>query len=366
MVKFEKQQVVPVYQQIEEHLRKLIRKEDIEISERLPSEEQLARQCRVSRMTMRKAINALVAEGLLERRRGKGTFVGDWKNSQKRVRCFAVFNSIVEPYPTDAYSLTVYDSLLAVSRRYRCKFLFVAPGHDPATQGRETLEKDTRIDGLIWVSPKIHSDFGYLSTLRIPSIVFGCTPGADEVNAINSDDLQGSTKAVEYLARLGHTRIGFVARALHTPANTARLEGYKKVLANGDVKGGRARVYEGPDAVAKVVRALRGRRKTSCTALLATSQGLALELMGAIKAAGRRVPEDVSVIGYDDSEILGYLQTPLTVVKQPLQEMARLAVKTLVDLSSGKGKAPVRLCFEQELVIRRSCARARRMSRRGK
>ena len=91
-----------------------------------------------------------------------------------------------------------------------------------------------------------------------------------------------------------------------------------------------------------------------CTAICCASDMMAIGAIRAARQQGLRVPEDVSVCGFDDSTLMGYIEPPLTTVRQPVREMALVAVRSLLDEIRGVGAPHTELVFRPELVVRES------------
>jgi DNA-binding LacI/PurR family transcriptional regulator len=111
------------------------------------------------------------------------------------------------------------------------------------------------------------------------------------------------------------------------------------------------RVESGYEAMGRLLR-----RSGDFTAVSCAGDLLAIGAMRALREAGRRIPEDASVLGIDDIELAAYLAPPLTTVSQSIAEMATLGVEILFDLLAGKEPDPRRIVIEPRLVVRESAA----------
>lgn len=191
----------------------------------------------------------------------------------------------------------------------------------------------------------------------VPCIVVNNIPDNSKENYIAIDNKKGAQAAVEYLISLGHKTIATITGGLITQAAQHRLEGYKQALKQkgiplkedyiirGDYSRRSARV-----AMEKLLKLEEPPR-----AVFAASDDMALEAIEVIIEKGLKVPEDISVVGFDDNPASIYGPVALTTVKQPLFEMAQLAVKELNTVISGKKKSTVKTILPTELVIRESC-----------
>jgi DNA-binding LacI/PurR family transcriptional regulator len=161
---------------------------------------------------------------------------------------------------------------------------------------------------------------------------------------------------VEYLFKLGHTRIATIAGDLNTQAGQARLEGYKQAMAKYNLNIPRGYIQEGfflrtpARAAAKNLLS----REDRPTAIFAASDVMALEVVDEARAEGLRIPWDVSLVGFDDNPIAGYSQVRLTTVGQPIVEMGRLALEKLNQIVLNNEKQPVKVVLPTKLVKRES------------
>jgi len=180
---------------------------------------------------------------------------------------------------------------------------------------------------------------------------------ADDVDApyVSTDDHAATDLAVEHLISLGHTRIGLAIGPDRFVPAIRKIAGFREAMArlapDVDVEPLIERslfTVEGGHAAA--VRLLdRG-----CTAVVAGSDLMALGAIRAVRAAGLRVPQDVSVVGYDDSPLIAFTDPPLTTLRQPVQGMGEAAVRALVDEIAGEHAPRAEYVFRPELVVRGS------------
>jgi len=179
---------------------------------------------------------------------------------------------------------------------------------------------------------------------------------SEEINCIAIDNRKAAMDVVEYLIKLGHTKIATIAGDLNTQAGEARLEGYKQSMAKYGLKVPKDYVQEGfflrtpARSAAKSLLSLRERP----TAVFAASDVMALEVVDEARSEGLRVPWDISLVGFDDNPVAGYSQVRLTTVAQPIVEMGRLALEKLNQLALGKEKQPIKVVLPAKLVKRES------------
>ncbi len=179
---------------------------------------------------------------------------------------------------------------------------------------------------------------------------------SEDVNCIAIDNRKAAMDVVEYLVKLGHSRIATVAGDLNTQAGEARLEGYKQAMAKYSLPILKGYVQEGfflrtPARVAaKNLLNLEERP----TAIFAASDVMALEVVDEAKSEGLRIPWDISLVGFDDNPVAGYSPVRLTTVSQPIVEMGRLALEKLNQIVMGKEKLPIKIVLPAKLIKRES------------
>lgn len=193
---------------------------------------------------------------------------------------------------------------------------------------------------------------------NISCIVINNAADTLPVNFIAVDNLGGAKKAVEYLVNMGHKKIATIAGDPITQAGVQRLDGYKSILEKNGIPIMDEYIMKGDYSrrSARIATEKLLKLKEPPSAIFAASDDMALEAVEVILEKGLKVPEDISVIGFDDNPACLYGPVTLTTVKQPLFEMAQEAVKELQKIMSGKTKTLIKKILPVELVIRESCA----------
>lgn len=192
---------------------------------------------------------------------------------------------------------------------------------------------------------------------KFPCIVINNIIEGLAVNYIAIDNKKGAFAAVEYLISLGHKHIATITGGLITQAAQHRLEGYKSALKQKGIAIKEDYIVKGDYSrrSARVAMEKFLKLEEPPTAVFVASDDMALEAIEVIIEKGLKVPEDISVVGFDDNPASIYGPVALTTVRQPLFEMAKLAVKELNSIISGKKKSAVKTILPTELVIRESC-----------
>ena len=219
------------------------------------------------------------------------------------------------------------------------------------------------VNGIL-IAPIVHEqvDLTHLFMLKqanYPFVLFEEVPGL-QVHVIEIDNVKASQTAVGYLIDNGHERIKHIAGPPYTKHSRDRILGVQKAFSHSRlvytddviIPGG-ARLEDGYRAGMAL---FKGRPAQECpTAVTCFNDVVAMGVMRALAELDLRVPEDVSVIGFDDIQPAAYLSVPLTTVKQPAREMGRKAAELLVSqLESDEEIPPRRMTPEAELVVRDS------------
>lgn len=183
--------------------------------------------------------------------------------------------------------------------------------------------------------------------------------GADsgEIHSVIFDDVQGGELATHYLISQGHRVIAYLGGPSNYAENRKRLSGYRRALASAKipfdpslVSAGNGRIDSGQ--LAKALVAL----PAGPTALFCYNDMAAIGALSALRQAGLRVPEDLSIVGFDDISFARYVDPPLTTVHQPKEEMGRIAMHMLLELLEQKNVANV--VVPGKLIVRESaCVR---------
>lgn len=190
----------------------------------------------------------------------------------------------------------------------------------------------------------------------VPSVMTDCYFRLPGVNHVGVDDDAGGQMAGEYLAKLGHRRVAFMANSLeHSEVDQHRLQGFRKGLAVYDVTLDDTRVFPQPVSAenAEPLAALL-RSGNAPTAIFCTSDRIAAQLTQLLSALKFRVPEDVSVLGFDNLPLAEITHPPLTTLAQDIGQKAYLVVDVLMRHIRQEQLPPERISLGVWLVERQS------------
>jgi LacI family transcriptional regulator len=214
------------------------------------------------------------------------------------------------------------------------------------------------VDGLLLVLPRSPTDYiGTLTRRNFPFVLIDHQGTGEGCPAVGATNWQGAYNATEYLIKLGHTRIGFITGWMDLGCALDRLEGYRSALRTHHIPEAPELVYEGtffqPDGYAGASAFLD--LVAPPTAIFASNDVMAMGVMDAVRNRGLRVPDDVSVVGFDDVPQAALVRPALTTVNQPLEKMGRVATQMLLDLLQRPDEKVGRIELPTELTVRESC-----------
>ncbi|MDZ5621256.1 LacI family DNA-binding transcriptional regulator [Nocardioides bizhenqiangii] len=213
------------------------------------------------------------------------------------------------------------------------------------------------IDGAVVVSHHSEDRLAeHFASLGLPCAFVGRPwSGADKVPYVDTDNTAGARLAAERLVQRGCRRIGTIAGPVDMAAGIDRLDGWRSAvqdagLADDAIAHGDFTEVGGARAAAELLATF-----PDLDGIFVASDLMAAGALAALAAAGRRVPDDVAVIGYDDLGVAERCTPPLTTVRQPLSEMAEQATRLLLEQIDGdRDPQPIRVIFPPALVVRKS------------
>ncbi|MBI5149193.1 MAG: LacI family DNA-binding transcriptional regulator [Candidatus Omnitrophica bacterium] len=192
----------------------------------------------------------------------------------------------------------------------------------------------------------------------VPCVIINNKADDLDVGYIAVDNVQGGEIATDYLVSLGHKKIATITGNLNTQAGAQRLKGFEQFLEKKNIPLPQGYVYQGDYSrrCARFAAEQFLKLKEPPTAIFAASDDMALETMAVLLEKGLKIPEDISIVGFDDNPACLFGPVALTTVKQPLFEMAEAAVRYLHVLITGNGAVRKKTTLAPELVVRESCS----------
>jgi LacI family transcriptional regulator len=232
--------------------------------------------------------------------------------------------------------------------------------HRRKTKESAYVTKLTRrlADGLLLILPR--NPAAYLDTLyqrQFPHVLIDYLSDGQNVPSVSTTNFRGSYDAMTFLLSLGHRRIGFITGTLEFGCARHRLDGYKAALKEYGIPFDPQLVCEGdfmqPQGYQCAQRLLS--LSVPPTAIFASNDTMAFGVMEAARERGLRLPEDLSIVGFDDIPQASHVHPPLTTVRQPLEEMGQRAAMLLLHYIAHPNAEIERIELPTELIIRESC-----------
>ncbi len=352
----------PKYLQAREILLDAIRAGQLAPGSKLPSTEEISSLVDISLITAHKALGGLVEMGWLRREVGRGTYVRDDVNltdgAQRQFSLGLLFDHQAHVNIGDYCHSTLINGLRQAARAdctRRVEFFF----HD----GFHLQDKSRREVVAICIHPPLESQPKVERLARrLPLVVLGGTYADTRVTCVDCDNVSGAREAARHLLGLGHRRFMVLSGPMSLSNARDRAEGATAELAVHGIELTERDLPVSQDSVVldeqtKTLVEQRLAAPDRPTAVVAGGFYLALAAMQAVRRTGLSVPDDVSIVGFDDPASAALLDPPLTTVRQPLVEMAAEAYRLACQAIAGRSAMAPSCKLATELVIRSSAGR---------
>ncbi|MFI6649963.1 LacI family DNA-binding transcriptional regulator [Streptomyces sp. NPDC050529] len=214
-----------------------------------------------------------------------------------------------------------------------------------------------RVDGVLLVS--VHADDplpDLLEQLGMPAVMNGRRSATEPLPSVDSDNFEGARGAVEHLVSRGRRSIATITGRLDVYAAQRRLDGYRKAVADAGLEPDERLIAPADFSEEGGVRAMREllARRPDVDAVFAASDLMAAGARQVLREAGRRIPDDVALVGFDDSSVARHMDPALTSVRQPIEEMGREMTRVLLAEIAGENTERPQIVLPTELVVRDS------------
>jgi LacI family transcriptional regulator len=232
-----------------------------------------------------------------------------------------------------------------------------------ASSGKRTVKylrllQEKRVDGIIFASENVKEEYYKIfQEMKVP-VVLVSTASSHELPFVRVNDYEAAFQATEYLIKKGHKQIGMIGGSLEDPiAGVPRMEGFQEAIQkhnlsfteNHLITNEGYRFKDGKESLPLLIEKFPG-----MTAVFAASDEMAIGAMSAAHQRGIKVPEELSIIGYDNLKIAEMCYPALTTVSQPLKEMGQAAGEILVKMIKGEKKEAESLYMPFAIVERQS------------
>lgn len=336
-----------------------------------PTIKDIAKICGVGVSTVSRAINnhpdinPETKEKIMSTIKEYGYVPNNSARNLKRVDAKAIavlVKGIANPFFTNMIKVIEEE---CKKKHYAMELTHIESGEDEVDVALKVV-KEKRLRGIIFLGGLFSHSDEKLQKLTVPFVfsTAGSIPeniSKNQFSNIGVDDRKESAKLIDYLIKQGHEKIAIiVAEADQESIGQLRLEGYKdayqahklalneNIILQTDDDIGHFSLENGYRTAKRLLQT-----GEKFTAVYAVSDTLAIGASRALMEAGYKIPEDISVAGYDGIEMGGYITPSLTTVRQPVEEMAKATVKLLFDIIAGK-KEHQHITYDAELMIRES------------
>ena len=372
-IKIDHHSTIPLHVQLLNELRHKILSGEAEPGSKLPSESEFQRDLEISRSTIRQALNNAESEGLIERVPGKGSFVRLTpleKGTKNNLVGYVTFDFHSE------FQGQMLSGAESVIRKNGYRMLFCNSNGNVGEENKllDQLVSDKVLGILIW--PVYSSDttrrlFQLANHRQVPIVLMDRTFDVLMNDYVISDNFKGAYEAVTYLISLGHKRIVFLSRpVLKLLPIAERLRGYTQAMLDngftpldpwivGTAENERGYSLQLNGTVNREIEELENllKGKDKPTAIFSMNDLMALEVSKASKLLGMNIPSDISIVGFDDMDIVSYFDIPLTTVHQDTYYMGSRSAELLVERIRGYAGVPRREIIPTYLRIRNSASR---------
>jgi DNA-binding LacI/PurR family transcriptional regulator len=332
----------------------------------VPSIKDIARQAGVSHCTVSRAlhysplINAKTAERIREIARRSGyvpNAVARSLVSRSTQTVGVVVTTIADPFIGE-----VVEGIESTAKEHGYSVILANSNADPELEIKVVDSfSQRRVDGILVTASRVGALHGErLAGTNVPIVMINNQHPGDFAHSVGIDNVAATREIVGHLIKLGHRRIAYIGDRSGYQSDAERFSGYRAMLKIARlafdprlVVRGDGRPEEGEVATAQLLELA-----DPPTAIFCYNDMTALGSLRAATARGLRIPEDVSIAGFDDLFVASYTSPPLTTIRQPKQEMGRRAMSILWELLSEK-EPESRILLPGELIIRGSTGRPR-------
>ncbi len=341
---------IPKYVLIEDYIRQQIRER--KFTDKLPGERALADELGYSYMTVRKAIDNLVGEGVLYRVPTRGTFVADQKERKARTRTIGYYlDSSIDSGISSPYYSMIFNALQKEAARHDYSLVYFSEN------GGEKLSKTLdKLDGVI--ASCFYRIEGVIQEIKesLPVVVIDNSAADKSIPSVIIDNFSALVDTVDYLCGLQHKRIGFMTGLDDSDVGKNRFEGYRNGLSRHDIEFDDSLVYKGNYSFQSGIDGAGYFLKLAQvpTAIVCANDSMAIGVMHKLQQEGFKVPEDVSVVGFDDIDVASQITPSLTTVFAPIEEIAARSFSMLEDLIEDRSPENRHVALPGRLIVPQS------------
>lgn len=337
---------------------------------RLPSENQLVKQFKVSRPTVARALRDLTISGVIERRAGSGSYLKDKSGTSLITRQIGL---LIPGLGTTEIFEIICGELASLARRNEYTLLWGGSSHPRLDQdgsrehAREICDQfiERKVTGVFFApfeltvgKDEINRDISnQFSDAGIPVILLDRNlvpfPHSGHFDLIGLDNVAAGYLIAEHLIKLECQRIAFVSRPLSAPTVERRIAGAREALEKRKIEVFPDWIQIGDPQDEKFVCSLMAGKRWD--AFICANDLTAAQLIRTIEKNRYHVPQDVRVVGFDDAKYATLVSVPLTTIQQPCREIAIVAFEAMLSRIADPTLPPRNILLPPRLVVRESC-----------
>jgi len=353
------------YREILEKLQEDISAGKYKPGQRLPSEAELVRRYGTSRMTVFRAMHELQSLGIVVRRVGSGTYVA--RDSGTGSHVFGLL--IPELGQTEIFEV-ICKGMMEAPQAIHHSLLWgnTASKENEKEEVAEQLCRhyiSRKVSGVFFAPVEFspgryeanHRVVAALTKAQIPVVLLDrCIeryPRRSNYDLVGIDNRRTGYHATEHLIQVGAQRVAFFARPNSAPTVDARIAGYREAIQSSEKQSGRDLVVLGDASDPKFIKSVL--KKDRPDAFICANDLTAGNLMHTLLSIGKRIPEEIKIIGIDDVRYARLLPVPLTTERQPCKDLGRLALAVMLDRIANPDLPARDVLLGCQLIVRQSC-----------
>jgi DNA-binding LacI/PurR family transcriptional regulator len=262
----------------------------------------------------------------------------------------------IEPFENEYFSQVLSGVLSVASQRKQVLMLFTGMSWEEVERNVPSFG-DGRCDGFLFIAPPPNSSFlSRLAAHNKKIVLLGTRANGIPVSTVDADNVQGARIAVRRLIELGHRRIGMITAGTSSTSSIERLEGYRRELLDSGIEVDERLIQHGQYSreIAQTAarNLLNDKSALGLTAVFCAHDSIAEVVIQVATELGMYVPDDLSVIGFDDLPHTSKLDRPLTTIHHPIRLIGATAALRLLDLIEDPSLEPMERLFDVYLVER--------------
>ena len=351
-----------LYQQIASELRKEIDNGTFAAGARMPSMDTLAAKFEVNKITILKALDELKNEGAIYSIPARGTYVTQINKDANKPRKNSSFtvgllSHVLNPREFGPYHMGIISGIQDELSRKKSNLLLMPASEIHSDAELYQMALEAPVDAMIYLGPFNNALLNRLIQNGAPSVVVDYSYKGCPTDSIVVDNPEGGFLIMEHLLELGHRRIALITGIEKHTATAERMSGIAQALGNVQMKLNDLLIFHGDytrssayDATTRILK-----EHGDCTAICCMNDEMAAGALQAIYAhSERKIPDDITVTGFDDVQLSAITHPPLTSIHLDIRHMGRIAVQRLMDRMEDHESNPTSTLISTHLVIRDS------------